>query len=71
MACREMGTTTRSLSHSLGMITELSTYTQNVYLFVSKTHDNNNSMYMNEVLYIVAKTFISLRFELFHVNVNS
>lgn len=24
------------------MITELSTYTQNVYLFVSKTHDNNN-----------------------------
>ena len=37
-----MGTTTRSLSHSLGIITELSTYTQNVYLFVSKTHDNNN-----------------------------
>jgi len=37
-----MGTTTRSLSHSLGMITELSTYTQNVYLFVSKTHDNND-----------------------------
>jgi len=37
-----MGTTTRSLSHNLGMITELSTYTQNVYLFVSKTHDNNN-----------------------------
>ncbi len=37
-----MGTTTRSLSHNLGMITELSTYTQNVYLFVSKTHDNLN-----------------------------
>lgn len=37
-----MGQTTRSLSHSLGMITELSTYTQNVYIFVSKTHDNNN-----------------------------
>jgi len=35
-----MGLTTRSLSHSLGMITELSTYTQNVYIFVSKTHDN-------------------------------
>jgi len=37
-----MGTTTRSLSHNLGMITELSTYTQNVYIFVSKTHDNND-----------------------------
>ena len=24
------------------MITELSTFTQNVYIFVSKTHDNNN-----------------------------
>ena len=37
-----MGTTTRSLSHSLGMVTELSTYNQNVYIFVSKTHDNND-----------------------------
>ena len=37
-----MGQTTRSLSHSLGMITELSTYTQNVYIFVSKTQDNDN-----------------------------
>lgn len=34
-----MGLTTRSLSHNLGMITELSTYSQNVYIFVSKTHD--------------------------------
>ena len=37
-----MGHTTRSLSHNIGMITELSTFTQNVYIFVSKTHDNNN-----------------------------
>lgn len=37
-----MGQTTRSLAHSLGMITELSTYTQNVYIFVSKSHDNDD-----------------------------
>ena len=35
-----MGLTTRSLSRNLGMITELSTYTQNVYIFITKTHDN-------------------------------
>ena len=37
-----MGLTTRSLSHNLGMITELSTYNQNVYIFVSKTHSNSD-----------------------------
>lgn len=37
-----MGLTTRSLSHNLGMITELSTYNQNVYIFVSKTHNNSD-----------------------------
>ena len=37
-----MGLTTRALSRNLGMITELSTYTQNVYIFVSKTHDNQD-----------------------------
>ena len=37
-----MGLTTRSLSHNLGMVTELSTYAQNVYIFVSKTHDNQD-----------------------------
>tara|TARA_S200002703_G_scaffold2466_2_gene3841 strand:+ start:9231 stop:11123 length:1893 start_codon:yes stop_codon:yes gene_type:complete len=37
-----MGITTRSLSHNLGMVTELATYAQNVYIFVSKTHDNQD-----------------------------
>jgi len=37
-----MGLTTRSLSHNLGMVTELATYAQNVYIFVSKTHDNQD-----------------------------
>ena len=37
-----MGLTTRSLSHNLGMITEFSTYNQNVYIFVSKTHNNSD-----------------------------
>ena len=37
-----MGLTTRSLSHGLAMVTELATYNQNVYIFVSKTHDNQD-----------------------------
>ena len=37
-----MGITTRSLDHSLGMVTEQSTYGSSLYVFVARTHDSED-----------------------------